>query len=185
MLSLAPFTPAPPPLAELVQLARAGNPDGLSGLYDRCATRMLRVAWRLTGSIADAEDIVHDVFCSLPEALGRYQERGSIEAWLAQVTARTALMRMRGDRRRRESTLTDAAQVPSTVRTDLAADYSDLEAQIAALPEALRTVFVLREVEGFAHEEIADALGISPGASRVRLSRALETLRRAIQSNER
>ena len=100
-------------LAELVRSARDGDAGGLAGLYDRCATRMLRVAWRLTGSIEDAEDVVHDVFVILPETLARYHERGSIDAWLAQVTARAALMRMRSGNRRRETALADAESMTS------------------------------------------------------------------------
>lgn len=146
---------------------------------------MLRVAWRLTGSIEDAEDVVHDVFVALPGTLARYQERGSIDAWLAQVTARAALMRMRGGKRRRETALSDATMVPSTSRSDSAAEYSDLEAEIARLPDALRAVFVLREIEGFMHEEIAEMLGISVGASRVRMSRALDALRSALTTQSR
>lgn len=165
----------------LVDMARDGDVSGVGGLYDRHAARMMRVAWRLTGSAADAEDVVHDVFVGLSSALHRYQHRGSVEAWLAQVTARAALMRMRGRRRRRETDLSDASAIVSGLRTDLAAEYADLERQIDALPDALREVFVLREIEGFTHEEVADLLGISAGASRVRLSRALVALRHALR----
>lgn len=168
---------ADPTDEELVVLARAGHAAGLGGLYDRYAARMLRVASRLTGSAADAEDVVHDVFVGLPRALSRYEHRGTVEAWLAQVTARAALMRVRSGRRRREADLSDATSAISGGRTDLAAEYADLERQIAALPDALREVFVLREIEGFTHDEIADLLDISAGASRVRLSRALVALR--------
>jgi RNA polymerase sigma-70 factor (ECF subfamily) len=170
-------TSAPVSIEDLVRLAGAGDPLGIGGLYDHFAERMVRVAWRLTGSMEDAEDVVHDVFVGLPEALRRYREQGSIEAWLSQVTARAALMRIRESIRRRESSLVDLDHVASTPRTDLAAEYRDVEQHIFALPEALRTVFVLREMEGFTHDEIAALVGISAGASRVRLSRALDALR--------
>lgn len=180
MATLVTPDAATDPLADLVRSARADEARGLGGLYDRCATRMLRVAWRLTGSIEDAEDVVHDVFVALPGTLGHYQERGSIGAWLAQVKARATLMRMRGGKRRRETALSDAATVPGAMRSDTAAEYSDLEAEIARLPDALRAVFVLREIEGFTHDEIAELLGISVGASRVRMSRAVDALRVAL-----
>lgn len=165
----------------LLALAIAGDSAGIGGLYDRHASRMLRVAWRLTGSMTDAEDVVHDVFVRLPEMLRRYEERGSLEAWLTRVTAQAALMRLRSERRRRETSLADAVAVADARRTDLAADYAELERHIAALPEALRVVLVLRQIEGFTHDEVALALGISVGASRVRLTRALEALRESLQ----
>jgi len=180
MPPIRPLSSTTPTDDALVALARAGNAAGLGGLYDRYAHRLLRVAWRLTGSAADAEDVVHDVFVSLPVALTRYEHRGTVHAWLAQVTARAALMRVRSGRRRREADLSDATSMMSSGRTDLAAEYADLERAVAALPDALREVFVLREIEGFTHDEIADLLEISAGASRVRLSRALVALRSAL-----
>jgi len=159
----------------LVALVRAGDAAGLGGIYARHATRMLRVAWRLTGSMGDAEDVVHDVFLELSDTLRRDGNRGTLSAWLAQVTARAALERVRSRHRRREADLSNARAFLSDSRTDLAAEYADLEREIAALPDALR------EIEGFSHDEIADLLGISAGASRVRLSRALVALRRALQ----
>jgi len=161
----------------LVDLARNGQAAGLGGLYDRYAERMLRTAWRLTGSTADAEDVVHDVFVALTTSLHQYEHRGALQAWLAQVTARAALMRIRKARSRHEADLSEAIATLTHTGTDSAAQYYDLERQIAALPEALRSVFVLREIEGFSHDEIAGLLEISPGASRVRLSRALVSLR--------
>ncbi|MCC6243980.1 MAG: RNA polymerase sigma factor [Gemmatimonadaceae bacterium] len=166
---------------QLIRAARNGESFALGELYDRFATRLLSVALRLTGSLPDAEDVVHDVFVGLPEALRHYEERGAFGAWLAHITARTALMRLRTGQRRREAQLDDVDTPVSRSRADLAAEYADLERQIAALPEGLRVVFVLKEVEGFSHDEIAALLGISAGTSRVRLSRALERLRAVLR----
>lgn len=164
----------------LVALTRRGDPAGLGALYDRCADAMLRVAWRLSDASADAEDIVHDVFVRLPGLLRQYEHRGALLPWLRTVTAREALMRRRGDRRRREDSLSAADAHQAASLGDMAAEVYELERQIALLPDTLRTVFVLRQVEGFTHEEIAALLQISVGASRVRLSRALEALRAAL-----
>jgi RNA polymerase sigma-70 factor, ECF subfamily len=164
----------------LVALVRDGDATGLGVLYDRFAPRMLRVAWRLTGSQSDAEDVVHDVFVTLPGTLRRYEHRGALGSWLTQVTARAALMHLRTQRRRRESDLADAGMAVSDARTDAAAECVTLERHIAALPDGLRAVFVLREIEGFTHDDIAGMLGITAGASRVRLTRALAALRTAL-----
>ena len=160
--------------ASLIAGARAGSPDALSALYREHGAALFRLAYRLVGARDDAEDVVHDVFVGLPEALRRYEERGSFAGWLKRVTARVALMRLRSDKRRREVALDDAA---GQAQPPAASERDGLEAAVNTLPDHLRAVLVLKEIEGYAHAEIAELLGISEGASRVRLTRALERLR--------
>src|SRR5436190_2181243 len=93
----------------LIAEARAGSPDALSALYLEHGAALFRLAYRLVGAREDAEDVVHDVFVGLPEALRRYEERGSFAPWLKRVTARLALMRLRRSKRRREVALDNAA----------------------------------------------------------------------------
>src|SRR6267154_1764723 len=95
--------------ASLIAEARAGSPDALSALYLEHGAALFRLAYRLVGAREDAEDVVHDVFVGLPDALRRYEERGSFGGWLKRVTARVALMRLRSGKRRREVALDDAA----------------------------------------------------------------------------
>jgi len=135
---------------------------------------LFRLAYRLVGAREDAEDVVHDVFVGLPEALGRYEERGSFGGWLKRVTARVALMRLRSGKRRREVGLDSAAERAEPPET---AERDGLQAAVDTLPDHLRAVLVLKEIEGYAHAEIAELLGITEGASRVRLTRALKRLR--------
>jgi RNA polymerase sigma-70 factor (ECF subfamily) len=173
-----PLSMSPPPAAAgLVSRARDGNAHALSELYARHGQAMMVLAFRLTGSRADAEDILHDVFLGLPEALQRYEERGSLESWLKRVTARLALTRLRSRDRRREVALDDRLQAAATDQLD---DLSVVQHAIDALPDALRTVFVLREVEGYTHAEIAELLDITPNASEVRMHRAIKSLRRTL-----
>jgi RNA polymerase sigma-70 factor (ECF subfamily) len=171
----------PPTLEELVRSARAGEPAAIGALYDRYAPEMFRTAYRLTGSAADAEDVVQDLFVGLPEALAHYEERGSFAAWLRRVAVRVALMRARRNRRRSTVPLVAAAGTPSGLRSDAGVEYEELHRAIMALPVGLRAVFVLKQVEGYSHDETAALLGISPGASRVRLARALDELRRSLR----
>src|SRR5690242_9225533 len=152
-------------VAELLRRTTAGDPDGIAGLYRLYCGRLLRLSWRLTGSRHDAEDILHDLFLGLPEAIRSFEHRGSFAGWLKRVATRMALMRMRSARRRREATLEDSqAVVPDTLSAE---DRSDLDQHIAALPATLRAVVVLRQIEGYSHDEVGALLGISPGASRV------------------
>src|SRR5437016_10390452 len=125
--------PKPVNAAELIQRAREGRADALSELYARFGQTLMALAFRLTGSRADAEDVLHDVFVGLPEALSRYEERGSLAAWLRRITARAALMRLRRGRRRREVALAgafDKAAPASATLDDLA-----LHTAIHALPD--------------------------------------------------
>src|SRR2546427_10441572 len=81
--------------------ARRGDPEALASLYRTHGAVLYRLAYRLTGTRQDAEDVGHDVFVGLPEALRRYAERGSFASLLERVTARGALMALRARRRRR------------------------------------------------------------------------------------
>ena len=165
------------PSVDLIAV-RKGDLEALGALYDAFGTPLYRLAYRVTGSREDAEDVVQDVFLGLPEALGQYQERGQLGPWLKRVTTRVALMRLRTPDRRREVSL-EAAEEVRAHDGDVVAT-TDLQSAIAALPDHLRLVLVLKELEGFSHGEVAEALGITVGASRVRLLRAVKALRRQL-----
>lgn len=165
--------------ADVVTAARQGDGDALAELYARYSRSLMALAYRLTGSRADAEDVLHDVFLGLPEALRRYDERGSLDAWLRRVTTRAALTRLRKGSRSREVALADDLVAPGTT-ADRFADIAVVERAINALPDTLRAVFILREVEGYSHTEIAELLDISTNASEVRLHRAIRALRQQL-----
>ena len=174
-----------PELSVLVRQTRAGDPEALGALYDQFAERLYHTAARLCSSLADAQDVVHDVFVGLPEALHRYEERGHFEAWLRRLTVRTALMYRRRNSRRREDALGEAMHgLPHIAATaHVSSEWGDIQRAIAALPDQLRDVLVLKELEGFSHDEIGRLLRISAGASRVRLNRALTALRAALAAS--
>ena len=166
-----------PPDSELVTRVRAGDHDAVAMLYRRYGTPLLRLAARLTGSREDGEDVVQDVFVSLPLTVRKYEESGRFDAWLRRITARVAITRVERRTRRREVDLKGAAdRAVGSGEDELAARVS-LEAAIAELPDTLRVVFVLRMVEQYTHEQIADTVGIRRGTSEVRLYRAIRTLR--------
>lgn len=162
----------------LLEAVRSGDPEALAALYREHGGALYRLAYRLTGTREDAEDVVHDVFVGLPEALAHYEERGKFPSWLQRVTARVALIRLRGRRRRREVSLElgDQGAGPSA-----GSDAGALESAVNGLPDRLRVVVMLREVEGYSHREVAELLGISVPASRVRAARGLALLRRALE----
>lgn len=189
--------------ARIIAAVRSGDGRALGVLYERFARPMLRVAYQLTGSVADAEDVMHDVFLGLPDALRRYEERGQLAAWLQRLTTRTALNALRTTARRRERTIdgergaagamdpngaTSTASVttaPAMTTRDASAVVAasiDLHQALLSLPDSLRTVFVLREIEQYSHAEIAQMLDISVSASEIRLCRAFKRLRATSRS---
>jgi len=173
-----PFTHERSDDTALVRRLSTGDLDALDALFHRHASALLNLARRVTGSAADAEDVVQDLFVGLPVAVRRYSERGSFTAWLRTVTVRLALDRVRRQTRRHEVALDLAGEQPAAPATPEAC--WDLERGLAALPHDLRVVFVLKEIEGFAHAEIGRLLGIRTGTSEVRLHRAMRALRRAL-----
>ncbi len=131
------------------------------------------VAYRLTESSPDARDVLQDVFVHLPTALGSFDQRSSLGTWLRVVATREALQLIRARQRRREIPISD--DVPT--RPPHAVDTIALERAMAALPDKLRAVIILKEIEGYSHKEISDFLEITPTASAARLCRARASLR--------
>jgi RNA polymerase sigma-70 factor, ECF subfamily len=173
-------SPVNEPSAAFLADARRGSPSALTTLFQRYGSMVFRVACRITGSTDEADDVVQDVFVGLPEALRHYRGAGSLEAWIHRIATRTALMRLRRTRREvGDSELTDRLV---DTRSAIAARLT-LEAALRRLPESLRLVFVLKEMEGYSHAEIALLLNIRVGASEVRLHRAMKRLREALETS--
>ncbi|MCA0374776.1 MAG: sigma-70 family RNA polymerase sigma factor [Gemmatimonadetes bacterium] len=177
---------APPPAApdatdtvDAVDIAalRARDPAALAACDGAHAARLRTIALRFTASVPDAEDVVHDLFARLPDALAHYEQRGQFDGWLTTLTIRAALGHVRHARRTIDSTPAVLEAIPSpTVDGDPLAGRRILQA-LAALTPALRDVFVLRAVHDVPHAEIARMLGITPNASEVRMHRAVQQLR--------
>lgn len=175
-LLLTRHEPTDGEVAAVVARARTGAPAAIARLYEWYAADLLRLTARLMASRDDAEDVVHDVFVGLPEQLARYDERGRLQAWLRVTAIGVARMRLRREWRRSNVLAREQAVDSRPPAADLHLTL-DVERAVDALPESLRLVFVLKQWEGYSHDEIAQLLSISAGASRVRHSRALDALR--------
>ena len=163
---------------------RAADPDAMGEAFRLHAPTLLRVSFALTGSVQEAEDIVQDLFVGLPEAIGKYDGTGSLDAWRRRVVARMALMRLRAGRRRDATAHSASAVDSSTGRLDaVLADRMTIAQALQALPDTLRAVVVLKDVEGYSHEEIARLLGIRPNTAAVRLHRARTLLRQLLKED--
>lgn len=167
--------------AELARALGDGTNGALEELYARCSPELLRLAFHLLGSVDEAEDVVQDVFVGLSLSMRHYEERGAFRSWLRRLAVRTALMQLRRRERRPTQSLDSTSALHHPSASDLVLERVDLQAAIAALPDALRTVFVLFQVEQFSHAEIATMLGIRRGTSEVRLYRAIRRLRSLLE----
>lgn len=167
----------------MVSRLRAGDTSAIDGLYALHARRLFGLAYRLTNSRPDAEEIVQDVFVGLPLAVRGYAEQGAFGAWLRRIAARLSIDRLRRTSRRHEVGL-DSARDASVKGGASGVDARQaLERALTTLPDALRSVFVLKEVEGYSHSEIAELLGIRRGTSEVRLLRAIRRLRQELEED--
>jgi len=171
---MTPGSPTPEP--EFVERLSAGDPGALAQAYDRYAAMVYRVGYRLLGETADAEDLVQDVFSGLPRAARSFEGRSSFGWWLNRVATRTALMLLRRRRAQRRGAERLGWTASPSSSGDAAAARMDLENALQALDEPHRIVFVLREIEGYSHQEIAELLGLRVGTVRVRLHRARRRL---------
>lgn len=149
-------------------------------LYERYGAVVYRIALRLAQDTADAEDVVQEIFLGLPRALRSFRGSGSLEGWIKRIAVRTTLMRLRSQRRRREAPL-EAGPVRSDARGPASVvDRIAMERALEQLAEPLCTVFVLKVIEGYGHEEISEMLGITVESSRTRLARARKSLRKSL-----
>lgn len=168
---------------EVHEAARDGSRAALAELFRAHSDAVFTLAYRITGSHADAEDVLQDVFVGLPRALKSYDERGRFDSWLKRLVVRVSLMKLRAASRRREQPF-DEVVAPAVVATKPpdAVERIALQHALERMPHALRAVFMLREIEGYTHDEIAGLLDISAGASATRLSRAWSLLRKELIS---
>ena len=145
-------------------------------MYEEFRDIVFAVAYRLTDSADDAQDVLQEVFVRLPDALKQFEYRSSLGTWLRTVTVRRAMQVIRTRDRRREMPLPDDLQGRPPKLLDMIA----LERALAGLSDNLKAVIILKDVEGYSHEEIAELLEITPSASATRISRARHLLRIAL-----
>ncbi|TAK40091.1 MAG: sigma-70 family RNA polymerase sigma factor [Lysobacteraceae bacterium] len=173
--------------AALARSAAAGDCTAFEALYRRHAGRVHGVIARLVGhDRARAEDLTQDAFVRAWQALPAYRFESAFSTWLHRLAVNTALMDMRARRSRVQADAGEEA-FEAIGATDsaghVAALSMDLERAVATLPPRARAVLVLYDVEGWKHEEIAEALGMAVGSSKAQLHRARGLLRERLEGH--
>ena len=148
-------------------------------LYKQHSKAMYNIAIRFLDHKMDAEDILQEIFVGLPEALRRFDGR-NFAGWLTVVARRRALMVVRA-RNRRDELEDQPGPSLAEPSEDRSLTRIAIERSLSGLPGPLRDVFVMKEVHGLSHREIADAMGITESVSQIRLYRARHALRKALE----
>lgn len=168
---------------ELVRRCKQGDARAFEELYRAHSARLYSLLLRMVGAAEDAEDLLQDVFLQAHRKLDSFRGESSLGTWLYRLAVNQCLDYLRGRQskmtRITESFEDEAVQEPASPAPAIPAAISrvDLERAIARLPEGCRLAFVLHDVEGFAHHEVAGLLGISEGTSKSQVHKARLKLR--------
>ena len=148
-------------------------------VYEQHVDRIYRLALRMSGSVSMAEDLTQDVFVRAFDRMHQFRGDSGLGTWLHRVAISVILNAVR------KQQVTSAREIPLEVTEPAASNSGAIEldvrdrvrAAVASLPGDLRVVVLLYDVEGYTHNEIADMMGITAGACRMRLLRARQILR--------
>ncbi len=172
---------APESEADLVRRARRGDARAFEAIYRGQVGRVYALCLRMVADPAQAEELTQEAFVRAWRKLGSFRGSSSLPTWLHRLTVNVVLDFLRS-RQRWRSRFTDALPPePSAPARRDPAQVVDLERAIARLPPRARAVFVLHDVEGLRHREIARLLDISVGACKAHLHRARHRLREILR----
>lgn len=167
----------------LAQAIAAGNQELFKDVYNRNIHMLYNLARRLAGPVADADDIVQDTFVRAYQKIHMFAGRSSLSSWLYRICVNVGLEQLR----KKKGTYEDINDSNcGTVEPDQKKVIlkRKLEKAIRRLPLGCRTVFVLHDIEGFNHREIADRLNLAEGTSKSQLFKARAMLRKVLAGEE-
>jgi RNA polymerase sigma-70 factor, ECF subfamily len=182
--------------AEAICLAQAGDAAAFEFLYGLHSRRVYALCLRMVGNPSDAEDLLQEAFLQLFRKIGTFRGESAFSTWLHRMTVNVVLMRLR--KKSFPATSLEEATEPDEetggprkdvgapdLRLSGAVDRVNLERSIEKLPPGYRTVFVLHDVQGYEHNEIAEIMGCSVGNSKSQLHKARTRLRDLLQEELR
>lgn len=169
--------------SDLIRRAQSGDTSAFEILYREHSPRVYALCLRLSGGTqTEASELMQDVFIRAWRGLGTFRGESAFSSWLHRLAVNTMLESARSEKRRTARVL--PMEDPSTLGVAAMSESPglrvDLERAIAALPEGARMAFVLHEIEGYQHDEIAAQLGVATGTVKAQLHRARKLLMRAL-----
>src|SRR5688572_12462707 len=175
--------PAQPAADDLVALARSGDHDAFEALYRAHSPRVFALCLRLAGGDrVAATALLQDVFIAAWRGLPRFRGDAPFPSWLHRLAVNAMLQNARSDKRRSARVLfmDDSALAGGESRPDRPDIAMDLEDAIARLPPGARAAFVLHDIEGYQHNEIAEQLGVAVGTVKAQVHRARGLLMKSL-----
>lgn len=170
-------------IPELVERAQRGDQAAFEHLYRKYAGRVYAVCLRLSANAGRAEELTQEAFVRAWHMLATFRGESDFFSWLYRVAVNVVFSDLRSKRRREKRVLAtgnllyyDKKEAGGMEGTAL-----DLEKAIAELPKQARTVFILHDVEGYRHEEVAEMMNLSIGTCKSQLHRARRILREALE----
>ncbi len=169
---------------DCIRRAQAGDVGAFEVLYREHSGRVYALCLRLkAGDKTDATDLMQDVFIRAWRRLSTFRGDSAFSSWLHRMAVNTMLENARGDSRREARVLSmdDTSLLPGAARNSGIELKMDMETAIASLPKGARLAFVLHDVEGYQHQEIAAQLSVSVGTVKAQLHRARRLLRERLE----
>jgi RNA polymerase sigma-70 factor (ECF subfamily) len=167
-----------------IRRAQAGDVNAFELLYREHAGRVFALCLRLeAGNSVEATELMQDVFIKAWRRLATFRGDCAFSSWLHRLAVNTMLENARSDRRRvaRVLPMDDTSLLPGAARSSGVELKMDMEDAIASLPKGARLAFVLHDVEGYQHQEIAEQLSVSVGTVKAQLHRARRLLRERLE----
>ncbi|MGH7462541.1 MAG: RNA polymerase sigma factor, partial [Longimicrobiales bacterium] len=169
---------------ELIRQAQEGDGVAIRELYRRHSGRVYAVVRRLAADDALAEDWAQEAWVRVVRALPGFRGESRFTTWLHRIAVNSALHGRRWRERRVRSEVTLPATLPVSGSGEQAVLRMRLERALEKLPDRMRQVIVLHDVEGHTHEEIADLLGVTPGTSKSQLFKARARMREFLRHRQ-
>src|SRR5215208_6076034 len=172
----------------LAQRAARGDMKAFEELFRLHWRLVYGLYLRMTQDVAEAEDVTQEVFVLLFRKIGGFRGEANFTTWLHRLTVNQVLMRFRKNKSRREDALEDEelqpheSARPTSTKASQLIDRITLESAIAKLPPGYRAAFILHDVEGYEHEEVARILGCAVGTSKSQLHKARTKLRKLLNA---
>jgi RNA polymerase sigma-70 factor (ECF subfamily) len=172
--------------AELIERARQGDAQAFQALYDKHRRRVYSLCLRMTANTAEAEDLTQEAFLQLYRKIGTFRGESAFSTWLHRLSVNVVLMQLRKKSLPVVSLEETTQGEEDTPKKDFGAedlalagsiDRLQLQKAVDDLPPGYRTIFVLHDVEGYEHNEIATIVGCSIGNSKSQLHKARMKLR--------
>lgn len=166
----------------LIERARKGDPSAHRALYETNVDQIFRLTFRLTGEERVARELTQDTFVRAFASIQDFREESAFSTWLHRIAVSVSLNEIKRLKRerRREAPFEEAIAMSRTAPLSDPVLRDRLAAAVAELPEGCRAVFMMHDSEGYTHDEIAAALGVTAGTSKAQLSRARAKLRLAL-----